>query len=429
MSFVTGEVSPKLDARPDLAKISNAARTVRNMIVHPYGRVERRAGTRFIAHARAQQPDGTPSGSGSGEIVWSNLAINGTVFDMAFQSDGSLIIVGEFTSVGGETHERIARISHDGTVDSSFTASLTQSGMWVSPLGAQAVAVQGDDKIVVGGRFNAANGTTRYALARFNSDGTLDSSFDVGLPDTASMCPFGIVVDSTGRIVAAGAFAGETVQGVTIGFAMRFASDGTIDAGFTEATDRIANGEVRRILLVSGDRIYLLGLMGSLADGGNLRCLSLLDADGTVAWSIIDTDWTRLRDGVVLDDDTLVCAGWFDEIGGEPRSAAAVVDVNGNITSIAPVMSSIVWSVGVDESGRYYFGGGETQLGTPSPSSYLRRTEASGADDPSFDVIIDGDVHIIRERGGILYIGGDFNTVNGETRGGIARLTTSGALS
>lgn len=95
-------------------------------------------------------------------------------------SDYKIVVVG-YSDVLGTTAFAVARYNSDGTLDTSF--GLNQSGVSVIPIGirydvAYAVALQADNKIVVAGfTINDANIGTDFAVIRLNCDGTLDTTF------------------------------------------------------------------------------------------------------------------------------------------------------------------------------------------------------------------------------------------------------------
>lgn len=91
-----------------------------------------------------------------------------TVADMALQTDGKIIIGGAFSSVGGQSRNRIARLNADGTLDTTFNAgTVTAPGDFS---GVDAVALTADGRIIVGGEFTSIGGTTRNRIARLLND-------------------------------------------------------------------------------------------------------------------------------------------------------------------------------------------------------------------------------------------------------------------
>jgi uncharacterized delta-60 repeat protein len=152
---------------------------------------------------------------------------------MVVQDDGRLVVVGE-SVVGSYFEFAIVRYNTNGTLDNSFNGN----GKLTLDLGTgnsvvEAVAIQDDGKIVVAG--TAYNGSNEdFAIARFNADGTLDNTFD--LDGTLTMAfgtgndvVYDIAIQTDGKILVAG----YTVIGSTQDFALvRFNADGSLDTSF-----------------------------------------------------------------------------------------------------------------------------------------------------------------------------------------------------
>jgi uncharacterized delta-60 repeat protein len=96
------------------------------------------------------------------------------VFALALQNDGKIVAVGSFTSVNGYSRSGIVRLNTDGTVDTGFNPGTAFDKT------AYTVKIQSDGKIVVGGDFTTYNGTSRSKIVRINSDGSIDTGFTVG---------------------------------------------------------------------------------------------------------------------------------------------------------------------------------------------------------------------------------------------------------
>ena len=107
---------------------------------------------------------------------------NNTIDTVAVQTDGKLVVGGDFTMLGGGgtgvmSRQHLGRINVDGTLDLSFDPGANGQVF--------ALALQPDGKILVGGDFTTLGGggsgaTARQHLARLNADGSLDASFNPG---------------------------------------------------------------------------------------------------------------------------------------------------------------------------------------------------------------------------------------------------------
>jgi uncharacterized delta-60 repeat protein len=189
---------------------------------------------------------------------------------MALQSDGKIVVAG-VTQIGVDSSFAVARYGANGLIDSTFGGSGRVVTNFVgSDHGgstgdaASGVAVQGDGKIVVVGRAETDTGLARtdIALARYNTNGTLDSTFGTGGkvttafvagdPQRANDAAFAVVIQPDGKIVTAGfsgvpfserfAVARYTTSGAldsTFGNGGKVTTDGRGTLGFALAIQRV----------------------------------------------------------------------------------------------------------------------------------------------------------------------------------------------
>ena len=109
-----------------------------------------------------------------------NLGANDTVRAIAIQSDGRILIGGDFTNVNGTALNRIARLNSDGSLDTNFTANVTNNADAGANGSVQAIAVQADNRIVLVGQFTSANGVTRNHITRLMPNGAVDPTINFG---------------------------------------------------------------------------------------------------------------------------------------------------------------------------------------------------------------------------------------------------------
>ena len=112
---------------------------------------------------------------GSQDTSFESAYINDTVYSIVIQSDGKILVGGNFTSYNGVTSNRIIRLNTDGSRDTTFVIGTGFNGTVYS------IAVQSDGKILVGGSFTAYNGVIfKRTIIRLNTDGSIDNTFIVG---------------------------------------------------------------------------------------------------------------------------------------------------------------------------------------------------------------------------------------------------------
>src|SRR5262249_26864069 len=172
--------------------------------------------------------------------------VDADIWGMSLQGDGKIVVAGNY-SFGGSIQEffTLARYNANGTLDTSFggtgIVSLTPLRTPYHNDQARAVVIQPDGKIVASGFVQPATtfAASEWALARFNTDGSLDSSFGsggevsmaingtpvYGVGDTA----IGVALQADGKIVVGGGHSDGSNSGFAIG---RFNTDGSLDTAF-----------------------------------------------------------------------------------------------------------------------------------------------------------------------------------------------------
>ena len=174
------------------------------------------------------------TGFGTGGIVTTDFGgLNDVGKGITLQTDGKILVTG--ASFNGADYDfALARYNSDGSLDGSFgTGGLVTTGIGPGDDQAVDVAVQTDGKILVSGEsFNGAN--SDFALVRYNANGSLDASFGAGGKVTTD---FGLNVDKgvrfalqpDGKIL----LAGQSHNGIDYDFALaRYNNDGSLDTGF-----------------------------------------------------------------------------------------------------------------------------------------------------------------------------------------------------
>lgn len=176
---------------------------------------------------------------------------SGNVRDFILQSDGKIVVVGEFTTFNGTTVNYIVRLNADGTRDTSFT---TNNGTGPNnPIWAG--GIQSDGKILIGGEFTSFNGTATNRFTRLNSNGSLDTSYASSFATGFNSLVLAIAVQSDDKAVVGGDFT--TINSVSSPRIVRLTIDGVRDTTFNVGTG--ANATVRSIGVQSDGKILLAG--------------------------------------------------------------------------------------------------------------------------------------------------------------------------
>lgn len=148
-----------------------------------------------------------------------NLPSGASVLAINKQSDNSLLLAGGFNSVSGSAAiYNLVKVDYLGVANTGFTPNPNNSVI--------SMVTQSDQKIVIGGNFTFVGGTARSYLARLNSDGTIDSSFNVAIDNVVQT----VHVDNSGNITFGGTFT--TVNGVVRSKIARVNANGELDQTF-----------------------------------------------------------------------------------------------------------------------------------------------------------------------------------------------------
>jgi uncharacterized delta-60 repeat protein len=135
-----------------------------------------------LAGLAALQLTGVAAGAGSGSLDPTFSAdgiafLNQTAYAVAIQADGKIVVAGGATTPDGKGGFGLTRYNPDGTLDPSFSGNGLVRTPFLKGGYAEAVAIQPNGRIVVGGRAETRTNREAFALARYLPDGSLDTSF------------------------------------------------------------------------------------------------------------------------------------------------------------------------------------------------------------------------------------------------------------
>lgn len=149
---------------------------------------------------------------------------------LELQPDGKILVAGTDSFIDFA----LARFNTDGSPDNGFGVAGRVVTKFDGFSDATAIALQSDNKIVVGGS-GPVNGGAGFALARYNSDGSLDLSFGSQGKLTSDLflngAIFDLAIQTNGKIIAVGRVS--SLPLVNLSFALaRYNSDGSVDASY-----------------------------------------------------------------------------------------------------------------------------------------------------------------------------------------------------
>lgn len=159
------------------------------------------------------------SGTGPGDGTYAPL-----IHTISLQSDGKLILGGDFHTYNGKTQHTLVRLNTDGTVDDSFSGNTKNTSGFITTSN-----IQPDGKIMIGGNFYNYNDTPIQQIARLNTDGSLDAAFNPGGAGTDQYVS-SILIQPDGKIIFAGIFL--SYSGVFVNSIARVSSEGVLERTF-----------------------------------------------------------------------------------------------------------------------------------------------------------------------------------------------------
>ncbi len=352
--------------------------------------------TLAAAPAHAAPGDLDPTFDADGLVITDFATMDDSAAAVAIQSDGKIITVGR-ADESGNRNFALARYNTNGSLDITFdTDGKVTTDFAGGEDSAAAVAIQADGKIVVAG-FATETGNRNFALARYNTNGSLDNTFDTDGKVTTDFSgddsAAGVAIQADGKIVAVG------VTGVVTDFALaRYNTNGSLDNTFD--TD---------------------GKVTTDFDG---------DADGAAAVKI-------------QADGKIVAAGQATDVLGNRNFGLARYNTNGSLDNTFDTDGKVTtdfagsldqaFALAIQADGKIVAAG----LALPGPDFALARYNTNGSLDTGFDT--DGKVTTdfagesdvafgvaIQANGKIVAAG--LASVAGDSNFGLARYNTNGSL-
>lgn len=261
--------------------------------------------------------------SGDGKIIQALGGTGSRAWDVAVQTDGKVVTVGNRYMSGGASDFAIVRYNTDGSIDTSFSGDGKQFISFGHADDGLAVVIQTDGKIVVGGQTCTSGGVCDIALARMNSDGSLDTAFSGDGK---------VVQDFDGDDNGGADIAMNGAKIVVVGYSLRggdydgvisqFTAAGAVDTSFGGGDGIVyiasADNEFLRAVTVSGGKIFAAGQAGPTDDSASNFLIASLNSNGSpnsaFGGSVVETnlggyDWAR---GIVVSGGKPVVVGASD---------------------------------------------------------------------------------------------------------------------
>jgi uncharacterized delta-60 repeat protein len=348
------------------------------------------------------------------------------------QSDEKIVVVGGFTTYSGSASSGIVRLNTDGTRDTTFNI-----GTGVASNQLTSVVIQSDGKYIVGGNYTTYSGSSSVRLTRINTNGTLDATFNTGAGSNGFI--YATPIQSDGKIIVVGAFT--SYSGSVVSNILRLNTNGTIDATFnvgtglnSSATNAIIEPSTNKIIVVGNFTTYK-GILN------NSTRIIRLDTNGNRDTSFVSGTGfnqsvnTPSHLSIESDGKIYVGGGFFSTYSGSVVNCFARINPSGSLdTTFSGYMSSPSSDVGFSNtvrsifisSSNIYFAGSYTAY---RPINNIIRLNTDGTQDTSFAIGSGLTVQAFAVKlqpDGKIIIGGAFGVYSGSASSGIVRLNTDG---
>ncbi|HTL54108.1 MAG TPA: delta-60 repeat domain-containing protein, partial [Candidatus Limnocylindrales bacterium] len=255
----------------------------------------------------------------------------GSLETLLVQDDDKVLIAGSFTSVNNVPRYNLARLNSDGTLDLSFVPPPSRSP-YVATESISCLALEPNGRVLVGGNFIVTNSVQCYGLARLNSDGSTDLSFDpgIGIADRngiarpwSGLVVQALTVQADGRILVSGNFM--QVNGNARTNLARLNSDGSVDLSFNpliSCGDMPGLARVWTIVLQPNNKILVGGFFFDV-NGQPRYGIARLNPDGVLDASFsagaVQFSVPTIRALALEPEGDILAVGSFYDLGGLRR--------------------------------------------------------------------------------------------------------------
>ena len=274
---------------------------------------------------------------------------------ITLQPDGKIL---------GGSSGGINRANPDGTIDATFNAQFSGIYPWIFN-----IAVQPDGRVLIVGSFDHVGGQVAYGVARLNTDGSVDPTFNTGTgPDTA---PQGLALQPDGKVLIGGGF--NSFNGAAVNNLLRLNADGSLDPTFaTNVTGSFGTTGIGNILLQPDGKIFIRGYLTATGQNVINKYLARLNNDLFMTWAAGDASNKTVSLPIVDDlldepDETL-------NLTLTPLTSGASTGANASATltitdnDVPPTITSPLPPSLINLSSPQFFTHTFTATGYPAPT-------------------------------------------------------------
>ncbi|WP_291115697.1 T9SS type A sorting domain-containing protein [Flavobacterium sp. UBA6135] len=345
---------------------------------------------------------------GSIDYTFINSIHNSSLRNIHIQSDNKILIGGVMSSDRMDGLKNgVGRFNMDGSIDNSFNLNTGLNDE------VNAIALQPDNKTLLGGNFTRFNGLVQHRLLRLNDEAEIDNTFSIGSGFNNTVTSISVQTDT--KIIVGGNFTEYNDQ--TFNHLVRLNSNGTIDNGFTIGTG--FNNTVETILLQPDGKIIVGGNFTQF-NGSPQNYLTRLNTDGTKDTNFVAGDAlnNKVSSLALLPNGSILVGGNFTSFNGQNQNRLLLLNNDGTKNAQFNIGSGFgfeVKDIAVQSDGKIIIA-----------SLIPIRLNDDGSTDTGFNVNLPGTKTIAIQEDGKILLGGYFYTFDGIPQKRIIRLNPDG---
>ncbi|GAA3752308.1 hypothetical protein GCM10022422_42150 [Flavobacterium ginsengisoli] len=347
-----------------------------------------------------------------------------TVRTLLMQKDGTLLVGGDFLRLNGTAVSYLTRLNTDGSIDESFNTGTGFNGKIYSS------CLQSDGKIIIGGNFTSYNGISAGRIIRLNQDGSYDPTFNTTIGATSGIV-YDIALQSDGKIIIVGSFT--NYNSSKINRVARLLPNGSLDSTFLIGSGSLLN--VTQVKILADEKILLTGnftIFNTISANRIIR----LNANGTFDSSFncgggFDNDVNAIA---LQPDGKIVLGGNFTSFNNITANRIIRLNEDGtrdeSFVSGSGFSKEAVETIKINKNGEIMVGGSFTGFYNTNEVVRLILLEPDGSIKPNFDIgsgpATASVLALEFDEEGAWFVGGSFSVFNGLNQGRLVKISNEG---
>ena len=310
--------------------------------------------------------------------ILGNNGFNNDINDISIGENGELYVLGDYSNIQGVRQYSIAKLNKNGILDKDYgSESVSQRNMYCSLL-------QNDGKLIIGGDFISYNSIPYRNILRLDANGNLDTTFNVG--NGASSDVHTIAEQADGKILIGGEFS--SYNSKISRFFARLDSNGELDTTFN--MEKGFNRYIYDVAIQEDEKILVAGDFSSFKDSTIYRLLRLNkngSLDTTFKAKVLEQKneiHSEIRTIAIAPDGKILIGGLFSMVNDtlETTNGIARLLSNGELDTtfhpgvgISLERNQKIYDIEIEKDGKILVGGRFDKFSDSSISGFVRLNE------------------------------------------------------